>query len=452
MALAENAPTTFDPMVIQGTAIQGTAAAPSFMPPRPRTLAQTGLSPAFISDLVLKLMHFSTQLPAHEIATRLRLDYECIHQVIQALAAGAYIQSIGQAAKPTTRHLESLEEGLAYMITDTGRERAREILERNQYMGPAPVPLPEYAESVVRQKLPEHFATRDGLRGVLADMTISEETLEMLGPALNSRSSVFLYGHPGNGKSTIARTAQILLGGGIYLPYALVVDDQVVRLFDPTHHEPLGEAVPEADQRWVRIKRPFVQVGGELDLSMLDLVWQDSFKFYEAGLQMKANCGIFLVDDFGRQDVSPRKLLNRFIVPLEEGVDYLNMAAAGKKIEVPFGMLIFFSTNLEPSELVDEAFLRRIRYKINVPDPSPEEFKAIFVRECERLGLPGGEASAYYILGKYYRTRTPRGVHPRDLLAHVREIAAYLGQPPSLNKELLDRACQTYFLLERTPS
>jgi predicted ATPase with chaperone activity len=278
---------------------------------------------------------------------------------------------------------------------------------------------------------------------------VAEETLELLGPAFNSRSSIFLYGHPGNGKSSIARAAQTLLGGGVYMPYALVVDDAVIRLYDPGHHEPIGEAVPEADQRWIRCRRPFVQVGGELDLSMLDLVWHESFKFYEAGLQMKANCGIFLVDDFGRQDVSPRKLLNRFIVPLEEGTDYLNMANVGKKIEVPFGMMIFFSTNLEPSELVDEAFLRRIRYKINIPDPTAEEFKEIFVREADHLGLSGGDTSAYYVLGKYYKTRTPRGVHPRDILAHVREIAAYLAQPPSLSKELLDRACQTYFLLEK---
>ena len=429
--------------------VPGPSGLGSFLPPRPRTLAQTGLSPSFLSDLVLKLMHFSTQLPAYDIATRLRLDYECIHSVIQALANGAYIQSVGQAAKPA-RRLESLEEGLAYMITDSGRERAREILDRNQYMGPAPVPLADYNNAVRRQTLPENFATREGLRRTLAHMVVSEETLELLGPAFNSRSSVFLYGHPGNGKSSIARAAQTLLGGGIYLPYALVIDDQVVRLFDPSHHQPLGDAVAEADQRWLRVKRPFVQVGGELDLSMLDLTWHDSFKFYEAGLQMKANCGIFLVDDFGRQDVSPRKLLNRFIVPLEEGTDYLNMAAVGKKIEVPFGMMIFFSTNLEPSEIVDEAFLRRIRYKINIPDPSPEEFKTIFVKEAERMGLQGGETSAYYVLGKYYTTRTPRGVHPRDILSHVKEIAAYLDEPASLSKELLDRACQTYFLLERT--
>jgi len=420
----------------------------TFLPPRPRTTADTGIPPAFISDMVLKYLHFSTQLAAYDIAARLRLDYECIHQVIQALANGSYIQSIGQAPRPQ-RHLDSLEEGLAYMITDSGRERAREILERNQYMGPAPVPLAEYNRAVRSQALPEHFATREGLRATLQELIISDETLELLGPAFNSRSSVFLYGHPGNGKSSIARAAQLLLGGGVFMPYAVIVDDQVIRVFDPGHHEPFGPAIAEADQRWVRCRRPFVQVGGELDLGMLDLTWHEGFKFYEAGLQMKANCGIFLVDDFGRQDVSPRKLLNRFIVPLEEGTDYLNMAAVGKKIEVPFGMMIFFSTNLEPSELVDEAFLRRIRYKINIPDPSAEEFKEIFVREAEKFGMAGGEASAYYILGKYYKSRTPRGVHPRDILAHVREIAAYLGQPPSLSKELLDRACQTYFLLER---
>ena len=424
------------------------AAAP-FLPRRPRNLAETGLSATFLSELVLKMMHFSTQLPAYEIAIRLRLDYECIHQVIAQLANNSYIQSLGQATK-SSRPLDSLEEGMAYAITESGRERAREILDRNQYMGPAPVPLHEYNRAVLRQGLPEKFATRQNLRTTLSEMVISDNTLELLGPAFNSRSSVFLYGHPGNGKSSIARAAQALLGGGVYMPYALAVDDAVIRLYDPSHHQPLGEAVAEADQRWIRCKRPFVQVGGELDLSMLDLVWQPAFKFYEAGLQMKANCGIFLVDDFGRQDVSPRKLLNRFIVPLEEGVDYLNMANVGKKIEVPFGMMIFFSTNLEPSELVDEAFMRRIRYKINIPDPTAEEFKEIFVREADRLGLDGGDTSAYYVLGKFYKQRSPRGVHPRDILSHVREIAAYMGEPPSLSKELLDRACSTYFLLEKT--
>ena len=450
MALSEEAQQQPAAAVVPAVAPVPPRPVPSegFLPPRPRTMAQTGLSASLLSDMVLKQLHFSTQLAAHEIATRLRLDYECIHQVIAALQNGAYIQSIGQGQRPE-RKLESLEEGLAYMITEGGRERAREILDRNQYMGPAPVPLTDYNLAVRYQALPENFATRDGLRATMRHLVVSEETLEMMGPALNSRSSVFLYGHPGNGKSSIARAAQTLLGGGVYMPYALVVDDQVIRLYDPSHHEPLGQAVAEADQRWVRCKRPFVQVGGELDLSMLDLVWHEGFKFYEAGLQMKANCGIFLVDDFGRQDVSPRKLLNRFIVPLEEGVDYLNMANVGKKIEVPFGMMIFFSTNLEPSELVDEAFMRRIRYKINIPDPTAEEFKEIFVREADRMGMTGGDTSAYYVLGKYYKKRTPRGVHPRDILAHVREIAAYLGQPPSLSKELLDRACQTYFLLER---
>ena len=195
-----------------------------FLPPRPRTLQQTGLSATFMSDMILKLMHFSTQLPAHEIATRLRLDYECVHPVIAQLANNSLIHSIGQAPRPE-RRLETLEEGLAYMITDSGRERAREILDRNQYMGPAPVPLREYNEAVRQQGLPENFATREALKGTLKGLVLSEETLEVLGPAFNSRSSVFLYGHPGNGKSSIARAAQTLLGGAVYMPYALAVDD-----------------------------------------------------------------------------------------------------------------------------------------------------------------------------------------------------------------------------------
>src|ERR1700694_3076299 len=241
-----------------------------FVPPRPRTLAETGLSPTSLPDVVLKLMPFSTMPPAYEIATRLRLDYECLHQVMSQRANNSYIQSIGQAPRPE-RHLETLEEGLAYMITESGRERAREILDRNQHMRPAPVPLREYNEAVRQQGLPENFATRDALKKTLKGLVLSDETLEVLGPAFNSRSSVFLYGHPGNGKSSISRAAQTLLGGSVYMPYALAGEYAVRPLNAPRHREPVGPPVAEADQRWVRCKRPFVQVGGELDLSMLDL-------------------------------------------------------------------------------------------------------------------------------------------------------------------------------------
>jgi predicted ATPase with chaperone activity len=423
------------------------AAAPSatFIPPRPRELGQTGVSPTVIQDLVLKMLHLATQLPGYEISGRLRLDYVCIHELVQQLQSSGYLQSTGSQRTPT-RRVERLEEGLTYQITEAGRERAREAMARNQYTGPAPVALEHYSVATVRQGLPENFATKDGLARALEELVLNEQTVKLLGPALNSRSSIFIYGHPGNGKSTIARSTRKLLGGGIYMPFAVSVDDQIIRVFDPVHHEPVGQAVPQADQRWIVVKRPFVQVGGELSLEMLDLTYNEDSKFYEAPLQMKANCGIFLVDDFGRQEITPRRLLNRFIVPLEEGIDYLNMSGAGKKIEVPFGMLLFFSTNIQPRDLVDEAFMRRIRHKIKIPDPTREEFMAIFMREAGKLGLQNADRAVDQILTKYYETRPLRGCHPRDILLHISEICGYTGQPLALSEDVIDDACQAYFV------
>jgi predicted ATPase with chaperone activity len=420
--------------------------APSgFVPPRPRSGGQIGLSVSLLRDLVLKHFHLSGQLAGYEIAGRLRLDYVAIHDLMQNLAATGYLQSQGSVSSPP-RRLERLEEGLVYAITESGRERAREAFDRNQYTGPAPVSLDQYGQAIVRQSLPENFATEESLRDALKELVLSPQTVKLLGPALNSRSSIFVYGHPGNGKSTIARASRQLLGGGIYLPFAVAVDDQVIRLFDPIHHEPMGSAVAQADQRWIVCRRPFVQVGGELDLGMLDLTYNPEAHFYEAPLQMKANCGIFLVDDFGRQEVSPRRLLNRFIVPLEDGIDYLNLAGVGKKIEVPFGMLLFFSTNIQPRDLVDEAFMRRIRHKIKIPDPTREEFIEIFRREAGRMGIEGGDTAAEHVLARHFEGREIRGCHPRDILLHVQEIAGYTGRPPALEPQLLDDACQAYFV------
>jgi DNA-binding PadR family transcriptional regulator len=423
-------------------------AAPSgFVPARPRELKQTGISPSVLSDLILKMLHLATQLPGYEIASRLRLDYVCINDLVQQLSKGNYIQSIGEARTPTGRRFERIEEGLTYQITDAGRERAREAMDRNQYQGPAPVALEHYNVAIVRQALPEAFATRDGLNKALSDLVLADMTVKLLGPALNSRSSIFIYGHPGNGKSTIARSTRRLLEGGIYVPFAVAVDDQIIRVFDPTHHEPMGTAVPQADQRYIVCKRPFVQVGGELGMEMLDLIYNADSKFYEAPLQMKANCGILLVDDFGRQEVTPRRLLNRFIVPLEEGIDYLNLTGAGKKIEVPFGMLLFFSTNIQPRDLVDEAFLRRIRHKIKIPDPTREEFMAIFLREAGKMGLKDPESAVDFILNRFYADgRALRGCHPRDILLHVSEIAGYEGRPLDLSEDILEDACSAYFV------
>jgi predicted ATPase with chaperone activity len=438
-----------------------------FVPPRPRSLEDTGVSSNLLRDLVLKTLYLSTSLAGFEIASKLRLDYGCIDPLITKLKEDGHIETGGQAAR-TPKAFEGGVAALVYTITDKGREAAKIAMDNNQYIGFAPVSLQQYNISVVKQGLPEQFATPDKLRHALKELVLPENTFRTLGPALNSRSSIFIYGNPGTGKSTIARNCRQLLGdGGIYVPYAIAVDDYIIKLFDSSYHEPMGAASPAADQRWLRTKRPFVQIGGELDLEMLDLVFHEHYKYYEAGLQMKANCGILLIDDFGRQDISPRKLLNRFIIPLEEGIDYLNMSEAGRKIEVPFGMLVFFSTNMRPSELVDEAFLRRIRYKIKIENPTKEEFKEIFIREADKLKLTRADEAADYVIKKYYEhrdlttkeqktqldkegnpreERAMRGVHPRDIILHVVELCSFEGKPVELTPKVLDYACEAYFL------
>jgi predicted ATPase with chaperone activity len=343
-----------------------------------------------------------------------------------------------------------MEEGLTYEITDIGRERARQAMERCAYEGVAPVSLGQYNLSVVRQGLPDAFATQERVYDVLAHLVLPERTMKLIGPALNSRKSIFLYGHPGNGKSSIARATRFLLGKGVYIPTAVAVDDQIIRLLDPGFHEPSKEPLnAKADLRWSHCARPFVGVGGELDMKMLDLIWHPESKFYDAPLQMKANCGIFLVDDFGRQVVEPRALLNRFIVPLEESIDYLNLSASGRKIDIPFNMLLILSTNLQPSQLLDEAFIRRIRHKIKIPDPTEQGFREIFRREADQQAVDYHPSALDYIIETFYTEaqRPMRGVHPRDILLHVREIAGYQGiEPVVLEKDIVDDACEAQFV------
>jgi len=428
------------------------SAAPApWFPARPRTPEAAGLPASLLRDLILKTLYHTSPLAGFEIGRRLRLDYITFDPLIGELTSAGLIQSTGDARHKPQR-LDKVEEGLNYAINETGRERAREALDRCAYVGVAPVPHVQYTISAVRQALPERFATKDRLSEVVAHLVLPEKTLKLLGPALNSRKSIFIYGHTGNGKSSIARATRSLLGGSINIPWAVAVDDQIVRLLDPGHHEPSGEPLDaRADQRWMKCKRPFISVGGELDMSMLDLIWHADAKFYDAPLQMKANGGILLVDDFGRQVIEPRALLNRFIVPLEENVDYLNMSASGRKIDVPFSMLLIFSTNLQPAQLVDEAFLRRIRHKLRIPDPDEKAFREIFRREAENNGITYHPSALDYIVDKYYKKadRPMRGVHPRDILMHVREIAAYEGRDNIvLDQQIVDDACEAQFVGE----
>jgi predicted ATPase with chaperone activity len=296
----------------------------------------------------------------------------------------------------------------------------------------------------------------------LQALTLSETTFSRIGPAVNSGTSIFLYGPPGNGKTTIARAiGDLILQEEMYIPYALDVEGHVVKLYDSVNHSLVPEedgsssqatsslqrGSSKRDPRWVRIRRPFIVVGGELTLAGLDLVFNDVQKFYEAPFQVKANGGILLIDDFGRQQVRPRDLLNRWIVPLENRIDYLTLHT-GQKIEVPFDVMVVFSTNLPPKDLVDEAFLRRLRHKIEVVDPTFDEYREIFKRVAESKGVIYNDQGLAYLIQEFYikTSRKPRASHPRDLCDQLIDIGRYMGTEPTMTKELLDRAAQSYFV------
>jgi len=338
-----------------------------------------------------------------------------------------------------------------YVLTSRGRDMARDALERSEYAGPAPVPLEMYNEAIIKQGLKDVQVHQRHLRQALAHLVLSEETFEQIGPAVNSGRSIFLFGNPGNGKTSIAEAiGSMLMEGDIYIPHAVEVEGQVIKVFDNVNH--LVTEKPPHDQRsldprWVLIRRPFIVVGGELTMEGLDLVYDFNNKYYEAPFQMKANGGILLIDDFGRQQVRPRDLLNRWIVPLEKRIDFLTLHT-GRKIEIPFEVLIVFSTNLAPKDLVDEAFLRRIRHKIEVNDPDWNDYREIFRRVCESKNIAWDDRALAYLIQEHYikAHRSPRACHARDLLDQIIDIANYLNVPPSLSKELIDRAANSYFV------
>jgi SpoVK/Ycf46/Vps4 family AAA+-type ATPase len=299
------------------------------------------------------------------------------------------------------------------------------------------------------------YIDRERLRQGFEHLIISDQVLEQLGPAVNAGKAVFLYGPPGNGKTVIAEGLGRALGGDMYMPHAIDIDGHVMTMFDPIVHESLEEdtetfsviSIAPRDRRWVRIRRPVVMVGGELTLEQLDLTFNPMTKFYEAPIQLKANGGVFLVDDFGRQRIRPQELLNRWIVPLESRIDYLTLHT-GKKFQVPFDVLVVFATNLDPASLADEAFLRRIPYKIPIVDPTTDEFSRIFDLNCRRRGLRFHQVMVAYLQRRHYGPmgRPLRSCHPRDLLDQVTALCRYRGIEPSITRELLDAACASYFV------
>jgi hypothetical protein len=428
------------------TTLRGEDRRLSPVPPVPRTLEETGLALDQVEQLIIKTM-YGAEATGTMISERTRLPYALIEPIIERIRAQLLVEVRGASGSGTA--------GYRYALTDLGRDRARQFLAISQYAGAAPIPLTTYTAEMRALLAARGYVDHERLRRGFSHLIISDELLERVGPAVNAGKAVFLYGPPGNGKSVIAEGMGRTLGGDMYVPYAIDVDGHIVTVYDPICHESLDEDVNSTsvvsgaprDRRWVRVRRPVVIVGGELTLDMLDLTFNPISKFYEAPLQLKANGGVFLVDDFGRQRMRPEDLLNRWIVPLESRVDYLTLHT-GKKFQIPFDVLTVFATNLNPQSLADEAFLRRIPYKIPIEDPTPDEFTQIFELNCKRRDLKFHHVMIAYLQRRHYEpaNRPLRACHPRDLIDQVTALCRYRGVAPIITRELLDKACEAYFV------
>jgi predicted ATPase with chaperone activity len=417
----------------------------------PRTIEEAGLSRDLMTQLILKTLHFAGELTGTELSRRIGLPFLALEPVIRGIKQQHQLEISGGALGAPS---------YVYRITDAGRTRAMLFLEQSHYVGYAPVPLEQYRrymhafKAAMSQKV-----DRPTVRNAFSHLVISQRVLDQLGPAINAGHSMFVYGPPGNGKTVISQAIHKLLEGEIFVPHALEVEGSIIRFFDPVNHEPLPEPQlsgfdigEEIDQRWVRCRRPMVMVGGELSLDQLELAYSPSLGFYRAPVQAVANGGVLVIDDFGRQHCSPRDLLNRWIVPLESRVDFLTLQT-GQKFDFPFMTMIVFATNIKPAELVDEAFLRRIHYKIFAESPTKAEFLQIFENCCAEHGIAYDQQVIEHLLNAYFKPREIqlRGCQPRDLIQQLLSLADYLGEPPQLSGDLLEAACAAYFVDDREP-
>lgn len=414
----------------------------SFRPAEPTILADTGLSDSLIDSLVCKYLQAAGTTSGRNIAEQLGLPLGLVEPELHKLRNRQFATHTGSA--PLNDYY--------YTLTDQGRQRAQTYLDACGYIGPAPVPLADYVLSVEAQTIRAETPKRGQLEEAFDDITVDDTVFDELGPAINSGAGMFLYGAPGNGKTTLAERITRCFGQNIWLPRTIIEDGQLIKLYDPAYHKAVEDSPGsflkqnDYDRRWIKIRRPTVVAGGELTMDSLEIRHDPRANVSEAPLQLKSNCGSLLIDDFGRQRMPPGDLLNRWIVPLEKRYDFLTLAS-GKKIQVPFEQLILFSTNLDPESLVDEAFLRRIPYKINIVDPSDEEFHRLFEFYAPKLGFRYSAEAVDYLIETHYRIpgRGLRRCHPRDLLAQIRSHCVYHDLPLEMLPPYFDRVVQSYF-------
>jgi hypothetical protein len=415
----------------------------AFVPHEPESLAKADLSESEVEALVLKFLLARGDANGRDIAEQVKLPFTLVDSLLRDMKNQQLVGHRGAA----------MMNDFQYQLTDLGRERARRLALHASYFGSAPVSLKDYIHSIGAQSLTKQRPASEDLCRAFQDLLLGKDMLNRLGPAINSGRGLFLFGPPGNGKTSIAERITASFGQDIWIPRAIGIDGEIIRLFDPVNHEemPLPAASGLIDQRkidrrWIRIRRPTIVTGGELTMSQLEVSVNHATGICEAPLQLKSNCGTLVIDDFGRQHMRIDELLNRWIVPLEKRYDFLNLPN-GKKIRVPFDQLIIFSTNLEPRALVDEAFLRRIPYKIEIIDPTEEEFHALFAIMSTKLGIPYRKEPINYLIDTYYKKqgRPFRFCHPRDLLLQIRNYCQYYNCTLEITNEYIDKAVDNYF-------
>jgi len=415
----------------------------AFVPTAPENLPAAKVSESLIQGLILKFLAARGESSGRNIARQVALPFPLIEPLVQGLKYEQLLAYTGQA---------SLNDYIC-RLTDAGIDRARRLAASSTYFGAAPVTLNEYCASVKRQSIEGEYPTPEKLQQAFADLLIDHKLFRKLGPAISSGRGMFLYGYPGNGKTSIAERISKSFGPYTWLPRSLLIEGEILRVYDPMVHEeaplPEGDGVIDnsnIDRRWVRIKRPTIVVGGELTMDHLEVTRNPDSGVSEAPVQLKSNCGVLVIDDFGRQKMRIDELLNRWIVPLEKRYDFLNLQS-GKKFQVPFDQLVIFSTNLEPRDLVDDAFMRRIPYKIEVENPSRENFVKLFEIMCTVLKVPFDQSAVDYLIETHYlpAERPYRNCQPRDLLLQIINFCRYNELPIEMTHENIDFAVENYF-------